>query len=77
MKNENELDYKDPFLTTEQKGRDKLVTELLSEYVGSHKKKVHHSTVCRYLILTPCILIVCAFAVMLIAFSVEVMNYAY
>ena len=73
IKDENDLGYQDPFVTEEQKKRDTQITELLTEYVKSYKKKVKHSTICRYIILVPCILIICAFAVMIIYFSVQML----
>ncbi len=68
-KNEDELGYKDPFVTSEQKKRDAKITELLGEYVGSYRGKVRHSTVCRYIILIPCMIIICGFAGILAWFS--------
>lgn len=65
--------YKDSFVTAEQKHRDIQITALLSEYVKSYKKKVKHSSVCRYIILIPCMLIICLFAGMLIYFSMQIM----
>ena len=63
IKDENDLGYQDPFVTEEQKKRDTQITELLTEYVKSYKKKVKHSTICRYIILVPCILSICSNAV--------------
>lgn len=71
-----ELDsgYKDPLVTAEQKHRDVQITALLSEYVKSYQKKVRHMSACRYIILIPCILIICLFAVLLICFSTQIMG---
>lgn len=71
---EKELGYQDPFATEQQLARDKQITLLLTEYVCSYKKKVKHSTICRYLILCPCIVIVCIFAGLLISFSCKIVN---
>lgn len=70
VENENSLGYKDPYVTSEQKQRDSLITSLLTEYVEYYKKKVSHISVCRYIILIPCMAIIVAFAVMLVIFSV-------
>jgi len=74
VKDEAELGYQDPFVTVEQKKRDTQITELLTDYVKSYKNKVKHSTICRYFILVPCILIICAFAAMLIYFSFQILH---
>lgn len=71
---EDELCYKDPFITREQKKRDEDVTKLLSVYVSSYESKVKHSKICRYFILIPCILIIISFSVLLFALSVKIMN---
>lgn len=71
---ESELNYTDPYATAEQKKRDSQVTELLTAYVTSYKKKVRHSTICRYVILIPCIAIVVVFAGILVYFSFRIMN---
>lgn len=73
-KNEKELGFQDPFVTSEQKKRDKKVTELLSEYVSFYKKKVTHSTICRYFILVPCVAIILGFAVLLGYFALRLLN---
>lgn len=52
--------------------RDKKITELLTQYVEFYNRKVKHSTACRYLILIPCIIIICAFAGLLIHFALLV-----
>lgn len=61
--NESELDYKDRFVTKEQRTRDHYITELLNQYVSFYKSKVTHGKVCRYVILLPCMAIVIAFSV--------------
>ena len=63
---EEELDYKDPFVTKEQKKRDEHITRLLDEYVSFYESKVKHSKICRYIILIPCVLIILAFSGLLI-----------
>ena len=73
-RSEEELGYKDPFVTSQQKKRDEKVTELLSEYVSFYKDKVKHSTICRYVILLPCMLIVAGFAVLLVYFALRLLN---
>lgn len=40
--NESELDYKDRFVTKEQRTRDHYITELLNQYVSFYKSKVTH-----------------------------------
>ena len=70
VENETSLGYKDPYVTSEQKQRDALITSLLTEYVEYYKKKVSHISACRYIILIPCMTIIVAFAVMLVIFSV-------
>lgn len=74
--NEDELGYKDPFVTKEQIKRDKHVTELLNEYVSFYKSKVKHSKICRYIILVPCVGIIIAFAILLIILSYRVVGIA-
>lgn len=71
---ESDLNYTDPYATAEQKKRDSQVTELLTAYVTSYKKKVRHSTICRYVILIPCIAIVMVFAGVLVYFSFQIMG---
>ena len=71
---EEELDYKDPFVTKEQKKRDEHITRLLDEYVSFYESKVKHSKVCRYIILIPCVLIILAFSGLLIFLSLKVLN---
>lgn len=73
-KSEKELGYQDPFVTSQQKKRDEKVTELLSEYVTFYKKKVNHSTICRYLILIPCMVIILCFAALLGYFALRLLN---
>lgn len=73
-KNESGLGYQDPFVTEEQKNRDTQITKLLTKYVESYEQKVKHSVICRYMILVPCILIVCGFGVMLIYLSVQMLH---
>lgn len=72
--NEKELSYQDPFVTSQQKKRDEKVTELLSEYVSFYEKKVKHSTVCRYLILVPCIIIILGFAGLLCYIAIRTLR---
>ena len=74
VKQDSDLDYKDPFVTLQQKKRDQKITELLTEYVNFYKKKVRHSTICRYLILTPCVLIILGFAVLLGYFALRIVH---
>ena len=76
VKQDSDLDYKDPFVTLQQKKRDQKITELLTEYVNFYKKKVRHSTICRYLILTPCVLIILGFAVLLGYFALRIVHAA-
>ena len=71
---EDELGYKDPFVTIEQKKRDEDITRLLNQYVSFYKDKVFHSKICRYMILIPCIVIIVAFSVLLIILSLKVLN---
>lgn len=71
---EDELGYKDPFVTKEQKKRDEHITELLNEYVSCYASKVKHSKICRYIILIPCILIIIAFSILLIVLSVRLLR---
>mgnify|MGYP006983545716 CR=1 FL=1 len=73
-KSEEDLSYKDVFATNEQKKRDKTITGLLSDYALSYKKKVKHSTICRYVILVPCILIIVAFAIVFCCFAWRIFN---
>lgn len=74
VNNENDLDYQDPFATAQQKRRDAQITELLTECVKFYKRKVAHSSICRYMILVPCILIICFFSGVLLYFSVRIMK---
>ena len=39
VKQDSDLDYKDPFVTLQQKKRDQKITELLTEYVISIRKR--------------------------------------
>ena len=71
---EEELDYKDPFVTKEQKKRDEHITRLLDEYVSFYESKVKHSKICRYIILIPCVLIILAFSGLLIFLSLKFLN---
>lgn len=71
---EEELGYKDPFVTKEQKKRDEYITRLLDEYVSSYQSKVKHSKICRYIILIPCIVIILAFSVLLIFLSLRILK---
>jgi multidrug efflux pump subunit AcrB len=72
--NEAELGYQDPFVTSQQKKRDKKITELLDEYVSFYKKKVHHSTICRYIILGPCMMIVLGFSIILAYIAIRTLK---
>lgn len=72
--NESELDYKDRFVTKEQRTRDHYITELLNQYVSFYKSKVTHGKVCRYVILLPCMAIVIAFSVLLVVLSWRVLS---
>lgn len=72
--NEDELSYKDPFVTKEQKDRDQQITRLLKEYVSFYESKVKHSKICRYIILIPCVVIIVVFSVLLIILSLKVMS---
>jgi len=72
--NEDELGYKDPFVTKEQKRRDEDITTLLDQYVSFYECKVKHSKICRYIILIPCVAIIAAFSVLLIVLSLKVLN---
>ena len=72
--NESELDYKDCFVTKEQRTRDHYITELLNQYVSFYKSKVTHGKVCRYVILLPCMAIVIAFSVLLVVLSWRVLS---
>ena len=71
---EDELGYKDPFVTREQKKRDEHITRLLDKYVSFYESKVRHSTICRYVILIPCVLIIIAFSILLIVLSINVLS---
>ena len=71
---EEELGYKDPFVTKEQKKRDEHITRLLDKYVSFYESKVEHSKICRYIILIPCVAIILAFSVLLIFLSLKVLN---
>lgn len=72
--NESELDYKDRFVTKEQRTRDHYITELLNQYVSFYKSKVTHGKVCRYVILLPYMAIVIAFSVLLVVLSWRVLS---
>ena len=71
---EEELGYKDPFVTKEQKKRDEHITRLLDKYVSFYESKEKHSKICRYIILIPCVAIILAFSVLLIFLSLKVLN---
>ncbi|MDO4293956.1 MAG: hypothetical protein Q4C65_12110 [Eubacteriales bacterium] len=71
---EEELGYKDPFVTREQKKRDEHITRLLGKYVSFYESKVQHSKICRYIILIPCMAIILAFSALLIFLSLKVLN---
>lgn len=49
------------YVTIEQSSRDKIVTEILTQYKNLYKKKVRQSSFCRYLIIVPCIIIIAKF----------------
>ncbi len=72
--NDDDLSYQDPYLTKEQKKRDRQITILLTEYVKSYQNKVKHSIWCRYLILIPCIVIIIVFAGLLGYLSWKLVN---
>ncbi len=72
--NESELDYKDRFITKEQRTRDGYITDLLDQYVSFYKSKVKHSKICRYIILIPCIVIISVFSGLLVVLSLKVLN---
>ena len=63
------LGIQDPFETPNQNERDNQITELLTAYVKFYKRKAVHSTICRYLILIPCLFIIGAFARSLFSFA--------
>lgn len=69
------LGKKDPFETPNQNERDNQITVLLTAYVTFYKRKVFHSTVCRYLILVPCLLIIVAFACSLFDFASNINSF--
>lgn len=71
---EEELCYKDPLATKEQKKRDEHITRLLDKYVSFYESKVKHSKICRYIILLPCMGIIVAFSILLIFLSLKVLN---
>ena len=71
---DDDLSYQDPYLTREQKKRDRQITILLTEYVKSYQKKVKHSTWCRYIILVPCMAIIVMFAWLLVRLSLDLMS---
>lgn len=72
---EDELgEYKDPFVTKEQKRRDEYITRLLDEYVSFYEGKVRHSKICRYIILIPCVAIIVALSILLIVLSLKVLS---
>ncbi len=66
--------YHDQFATAEQKERDHQITQLLTQYVSFYKSKVFHSTICRYVILIPCMLIVSIFAGLLFYLSLHILK---
>lgn len=71
---EDELGYKDPLITKEQKKRDEYITRLLGKYVSFYENKIHHSKICRYIILIPCMVIIIAFSGLLIFLSLTVLS---
>lgn len=71
---EGDLDYHDPFVTKQQKRRDKYITELLESYVNAYKSKVKHNKICRYVILIPCFGIIITFSVLLAILSLKIVN---
>lgn len=70
--NEKELGFQDPFVTQEQMKRDAEITKLLEAYVKAYQKKVWHSSICRYMILIPCILVIVALAGVLGYFTISI-----
>ncbi len=71
---EEELGYRDPFVTKEQKKRDEYITELLKLYVSSYNNKVESSKKYRAAILCVCLLIVVIFAIALVVVSIKVIG---
>lgn len=71
---EDELGYKDPYVTKEQIKRDEHITRLLDKYVLFYEAKVKHSKICRYIILIPCVGIIVAFSILLVFLSVKILN---
>lgn len=71
---EPDLEFNDQFVTKEQKLRDEKVTALLTKYVESYEKKVFHSSRCRYIILIPCIGIICLFSIVLIYLTLKIIR---
>lgn len=71
---EKGLEYRDPFVTKEQKKRDEYITKLLGLYVSSYNDKVKSSKKCRTAILCVCLLIVVIFAIALVVVSIKVIG---
>ena len=67
---EKELGYQDPFVTHEQMKRDAEITKLLEAYVKAYQSKMRHSTICRYMLLVPCLGIVVVLSAALGYFTV-------
>lgn len=65
VSDEKELGYQDPFVTHEQMKRDAEITKLLEAYVKAYQSKVCHGTICRYVLLIPCVSIIIALSAVL------------
>lgn len=69
-----ESEYRDPYVTFEQKKRDRQITELLAQYVQCYKNKAKQTVVYRWMIIIPSIVIIIAFAAALVYFAVKIAN---
>lgn len=76
-KNASDLEsgYRDLYVTQEQKKRDKQITELLTQYVQCYKNKAKQTRFYRRLIIIPSIVIIVAFAAVLIYFACKIANF--
>lgn len=54
--------YEDRYITRQQHERDKQVTSLLKQYVKAYKNKVFASKICRWVILSSCLLVILGFS---------------
>lgn len=70
-----ESEYRDPYVTQEQKKRDKQITELLTQYVQCYKNKAKQTRFYRRIIIIPSIVIIIAFAAVLIYFACKIANF--